>query len=109
MFTRGASRQASYPPNFGFAVCFEAIFSLLARDMRVRLRWGGMSVPSSGKELAMVKIELYNDDSDCEPPVTFASDAEIEIADKLRRQLEERYLAPSAQSSQLQGRPSKNR
>ncbi len=52
----------------------------------------------------MLKIELYNRDSSGEPAASFATDAEIEIADQLRRQLEERYLAPSAPSSPLQGR-----
>ncbi len=50
----------------------------------------------------MLKIELYNDDSFGDPPASFATDAEIEIAAKLRRQLEERYLGPSAQCSPLQ-------
>jgi hypothetical protein len=53
----------------------------------------------------MLKIELYNhDSSDDEPAASFATDAEIEIADQLRHQLEERYLAPSAPSSPSQGR-----
>jgi hypothetical protein len=46
----------------------------------------------------MLKIELYKQSSIGEPPPSFASDAEIEIADRLRHQLEERYLAPSAPS-----------
>jgi hypothetical protein len=55
----------------------------------------------------MLKIELYNHDTSGDPAVRFATDSEIEIADQLRRQLEERYLAPSAPSSQLQVRSSK--
>ena len=50
----------------------------------------------------MLKIELYNHDNDGDPPASFATDAEIEIADQLRHQLEERYLAPSAPYSPLQ-------
>lgn len=49
----------------------------------------------------MLKIELYNHDTNSDPAVSVATDAEIEIADQLRRQLEERYLAPSAPSSPL--------
>jgi hypothetical protein len=44
----------------------------------------------------MLKIELYNHDTNGDPAVSFATDAEIELADRLRHQLEERYLAPSA-------------
>ena len=50
----------------------------------------------------MLNIELYNDDSNGEPAASFATDAEIEIADRLRHQLEERYLAPSARYSPSQ-------
>lgn len=54
----------------------------------------------------MLKIELYNHDNNGDPAVSFATDAEIEIADQLRHQLEEKYLAPSAPSSPLQVRSS---
>jgi hypothetical protein len=47
----------------------------------------------------MLKIEPYNQNSDADPAPSFATDAEIAIADRLRHQLEERYLAPSASSS----------
>ena len=43
----------------------------------------------------MLKTELYKHDADGEPEACFATDAEIEIADKLRHQLEERLLGPS--------------
>ena len=47
----------------------------------------------------MVKIQLPNKDA-FEPAPRFASDAEIELADRLRRQLEERYFGlPDAASS----------
>ena len=52
----------------------------------------------------MLKIELYNYGSSGEPTASFATDAEIEIADQLRHQLEERYLAPSPPSSPSQER-----
>jgi hypothetical protein len=55
----------------------------------------------------MPKIELYNHDNNGDPPASFASDAEIEIANRLRHQLEERYLVPSAQSSPLYTRSGK--
>jgi hypothetical protein len=50
----------------------------------------------------MLKIELYNDDDNIgDPPASFATDAEIEIAEQLRYQLEERYLGSSAPYSPL--------
>ena len=52
----------------------------------------------------MFKIELYKHAPGGEPTATFATDAEIAIADQLRRQLEERYLAKSAPSSPSQER-----
>jgi hypothetical protein len=60
------------------------------------------------KELILLKIELYNDDKIDDPPASFATDAEIEIADQLRYQLEERYLGPSAPHSPLQVRSGKD-
>lgn len=48
------------------------------------------------KQSAMIKPEPHNHDTGGDPAPTFATDAEIEIADHLRHQLEERYLAPSA-------------
>ncbi len=47
----------------------------------------------------MTRIERYNHDADADPVISFASDAEIEFADQLRHQLEERYFAHSAHSS----------
>ena len=44
----------------------------------------------------MLKTQLPNDDTGFEPAPSFASDAEIELAEQLRRQLEERYFGPSA-------------
>ena len=41
---------------------------------------------------AMLKIQLPNHDTGFEPAPQFASAAEIELADGLRRQLEERYF-----------------
>jgi hypothetical protein len=49
----------------------------------------------------MLKTELHNHDDNGDPPATFATDAEIEIADQLRHQLEERYLAQSKTSPPL--------
>jgi hypothetical protein len=56
----------------------------------------------------MLKIELYNDDNVADPQPSFATDAEIEIADQLRYQLEERYLGSSAPYSPLQVRLAKD-
>ena len=49
----------------------------------------------------MLNIEPYNQDSDFDPAPSFATDAENELADELRRRLEERYLAPCAPSSSM--------
>ena len=44
----------------------------------------------------MLKIELHNHGTNGDDPgPRFATSAEIEIAERLRHQLEERYLAPS--------------
>jgi hypothetical protein len=56
------------------------------------------------KEPVMNRTELYNQDTDRDPAPCFATDAEIEIADQLRHQLEERYLAPCAPSAPLPAR-----
>jgi len=57
----------------------------------------------------MRKTELYKPDAGAEPQACFATDAEIEIADKLRHQLEERYLAPSASTSPSRQRSGEDR
>jgi hypothetical protein len=44
----------------------------------------------------MLKIHLPNQDTGFDPAPRFASDAEIELAEQLRRQLEERYFGASA-------------
>ena len=43
----------------------------------------------------MFETEQYNDEPIVDPPARFASDAEIELAEALRRRLEDRYLAHS--------------
>ena len=87
--------------NCGSVICFERnsycwhAICTLASDPPVR-----PFLPL--KELNMLKIELYNDDDNIgDPPASFATDAEIEIAEQLRYQLEERYLGPSAPYSPL--------
>jgi hypothetical protein len=52
------------------------------------------------KDPVMTKIELYNHDAEADPVISFATDADIEFADRLRHLLEERYFARSAPSSQ---------
>ena len=56
----------------------------------------------------MLKIEVYKRDDVGDPPASVATDEEIELADQLRRQLEKRYLGPSAQSSPLPVGPDKD-
>jgi hypothetical protein len=52
------------------------------------------------KEPVMTKTELYNHDAGADPVISFATDAEIEFADQLRHQIEERYLARHAPSAE---------
>jgi len=52
----------------------------------------------------MVKIELHNYDAGVEPAPSFATDADIALAQQLRHQLEERYLGASAEHSTLEPR-----
>ena len=50
-----------------------------------------------GETRMAINIQLRNEaDAGTEPAPTFASDAEIKLAEQLRRQLEERYLGSSA-------------
>ena len=51
----------------------------------------------------MVKIEQYDHERNTDPPAAFATDAEIEIAERLRRKLEARYLAESDAAPPLAG------
>jgi hypothetical protein len=52
----------------------------------------------------MPKIELRNHDASVEPAPRFPSDAEIALADRLRHQLEERYLGLSAARALVRAR-----
>lgn len=54
----------------------------------------GAFLPLEGAHMS--ETERYNDEPNVDPPARFATDAEIELADALRRRLEERYLAQSA-------------
>jgi hypothetical protein len=56
----------------------------------------------------MLKIELHNHDTNGDPAACFATATEIEIAEQLRHQLEERYLAPFAPPSPLHVRSGKD-
>ena len=44
----------------------------------------------------MLEVELHNRDTSGDPAARFATATEVEIAEQLRHQLEERYLAPSS-------------
>jgi hypothetical protein len=68
-------------------------------DQRVTAQW---VLSFQKKESVMHKAELHNNDANSDPAPCFATDAEIEIADKLRHQLEERYLAPGVVTPPLQ-------
>jgi hypothetical protein len=54
----------------------------------------------------MVKIELHDLDAGLEPAPSFATDADIALAQRLRRQLEERYFGSSAAPPVLEARSS---
>ena len=54
----------------------------------------------------MRRAELHNREDGVDPPANFATDAEIETADRLRHQLEERYLARSETLPPLPGHSS---
>jgi hypothetical protein len=56
----------------------------------------------------MRKIQLPDHDATVEPAPLYASDAEIELAQQLRHQLEERYLGPSEAPSPLRDRKGDN-
>src|SRR6266542_2309781 len=108
MFTRSASSQAFRSPNRGLAVCFDETFCYWhAICESVCDGPAGPFLPVEGA--LMLKIELYNHGTTGDPAVSFPTDAEIAIADQLRHQLEERYLAPSAPSSPSQVRSSEGR
>jgi len=54
----------------------------------------------------MLKIELHNRDTNGDPVPTYATDAEIELADQLRHQFEEQFLGSPAASAPVQERSS---
>jgi hypothetical protein len=54
------------------------------------------------KEAAMLDEQRQRYDVDEEAAPAVASDAEIEMAEKLRHRLEERYLGPAAASPPVQ-------
>jgi len=49
----------------------------------------------------MLKTEVHNHDINGDPAPNVASDADIEIAEQLRHQLEERYLVEFAAAAPL--------
>ena len=54
------------------------------------------------------KHPLPDGDANVEPAPLYASDADIELAQQLRHQLEERYLGPSEAPSPLRYRKGDN-
>ena len=56
----------------------------------------------------MRKNQLPDRDATVEPAPLYASDADIELAQQLRHQLEERYLGPSQTPSPLRYRKGDN-
>jgi len=93
-------------------LAFGALWSVLTRHFVAGTRYASQCATAQWvrsfqrNEPIMLKIALYNHHTNGDPAVSFATEAEIEIADQLRHQLEERYFAPSAPSSPLQVRSS---
>jgi hypothetical protein len=56
----------------------------------------------------MHKSQFRDRDANVEPAPLYASDADIELAQRLRHQLEERYLGPSEAPSPLRYRNGDN-
>jgi hypothetical protein len=56
----------------------------------------------------MPKIQLPNGRASFDPAPRFASDAEIELAEQLRRQLEERYFGASSMAQASPARSGKD-
>ena len=52
----------------------------------------------------MVKTQSHSHDAGVEPAPSYASDADIALAQQLRRKLEERYFGSSADQSGLEPR-----
>jgi hypothetical protein len=52
----------------------------------------------------MVKIESHSHDAGIEPAPSYASDADIALAQQLRRKLEERYFGSSVEHSVMEPR-----
>lgn len=84
-------RPSRSAPGARRVVCFDGGFSLLACDMRLTGR-----PPGARSFRAMPKIEPHNRDTNGDPAPAFATDAEIEMAERLRHQLEEQRVAPPA-------------
>lgn len=60
-----------------------------------RRRNASFDLIGHSNKLAMLTIELHNRDPEPDPVPCFATSTEIEMADHLKRQLEQRLLLPS--------------
>ena len=85
----------SHALHCGFVICFERRFLFRARNMQQRIQPNREPRPSGRSNPIMLKIEPYSHESEGDPPAAFATEAEVEIAARLRRHLEARYLAGS--------------
>ena len=85
-------------------ICFERKFPFGHAICNATYSGTVHRLPSRNSDnLSMVKIEPYDHERNSDPPAAFATAAEIEIADRLRRKLEARYLAESEASPPLAG------
>jgi hypothetical protein len=53
----------------------------------------------------LLDVQMHKVDTGAEPAPRFASDAEIELAERLRHKLEEQYFGPAAAPLPARGRP----
>jgi hypothetical protein len=95
MFTQSASNEPGHSRRRGFGFVFAE--NLIA-GTRYANGWATAlgAYPIQKMRDVMLNIELHNRDVNVDPAPSFATDAEIEFAERLRDQLEERYLAPAA-------------
>jgi hypothetical protein len=95
IYTRCARWGVSPSQAKRFVPCFHRTFS----------SWHAICT----NDRAMPRIQSHDRDAIVEPAPAYASDAEIELAQQLRRRLEERYLGSSEAPSPSRDRSGEER
>ena len=90
IYTGSASPGSLAPGPDPVRPCFDSEFS----------HWHAICT----KSRAMPRIQSHNRDATVEPAPAYATEAEIELAQRLRQQLEEQYLGPLGTSSPARDR-----